>query len=142
MKFKKVRDVETPLLASEGAAGYDLFLPNDAEKVVVHPKQSYTIFTGIQVEIPKFHVGFLLPRSSTGCKGMVLQNTLGVIDSDFRNELQARIRCWSETEDLVINPGERFAQLVVVPCLTTSVELVEELSSTERGEGGFGSTGK
>lgn len=141
MKFQLVKDVTAPSLATEGAAGYDLYLPKCSSKVVVHPKQTETIYTGVKVQIPKFHVGFLLPRSSTGCKGLSLQNSMGVIDSDFTGEVQVRCRNWNELDDLVINPDERFAQLVVVPCLNTPVEIVEELSETSRGSGGFGSSG-
>lgn len=140
MKFKKHRDVNDPVLATEGSAGYDLFLPNDHEEIVLHPKQTYKILLGIAVEIPKFHVGLLLPRSSTGCSGLSLQNTCGVIDSDFRDPMQIRARNWHETQDVVIKPGERFAQLVVVPYLNTKVEIVDNLSETDR-LGGFGSSG-
>lgn len=141
MNFKKLRDVKTPLLATDGSAGYDLYLPEDSYPLVIHPKQTYKIMTGVAVAIPKFNVGFLLPRSSTGCAGMTLQNSIGVIDSDYKQEIQARIRNWSETEDLVINPGERFAQLVVTNCITTEVQVVDEFNSAGR-VGGFGSSGK
>lgn len=139
MRFEKTRDVKSPILATEGAAGYDLYLPDGYKQIVVHPKQTYKIMTGLKVDIPKFYVGFLLPRSSTGCNGLALQNTVGVIDSDFKMEMQARIRNWSETEDLIINSGERFAQLVVVPCVATPVEIAEIISN---GRDGFGSSGK
>lgn len=141
MKFKKHRDVNDPVLATDGSAGYDLFLPNDYEVVTVRSQQTEKIMLGISMEIPKGYVGLLLPRSSTGCSGLALQNTCGVIDSDFRNEAQARVRGWHPTNDIVIKPGERFVQLVVVSCLTTPVEIVDELTSTDR-TGGFGSTNK
>ena len=127
-------------MSDEGAAGYDIHLPNDHDRVVIHPKQTYKIMTGLKVDIPKGYAGLLLPRSSTGCAGLALQNTAGLIDSDFKMEIQARIRNWSETEDLVINPGERFVQLVVVPVLTDGVEIVDEVE--QNGRGGFGSSGK
>lgn len=141
MKFQKTRDVKEPIIATKSSAGYDLHLPNDHERIVLHPKQTFKVMTGLKVEIPVGFAGFLLPRSSSGCSGLQLQNTCGVIDSDFRDEIQARIRNWSETEDMVINPGERFVQLVVVPIHNSGVEIVDELSTTER-TGGFGSTGK
>lgn len=140
MKFEKTRDVKDPLLGSAGAAGYDLHLPNDHERVVLHPKQSAKIMTGLKVDIPFGFVGLLLPRSSTGCAGLALQNTTGVIDSDYKMEVQVRARNWSETEDLVINQGERFVQLVVVPHLATPVEIVDGVE--QNGRGGFGSSGK
>lgn len=141
MKFKKHCDVNDPILATEGAAGYDLFLPNDHPTVVLRPKQTTKIMLGLSMQIPKGYVGFLLPRSSTGCSGLALQNTCGVIDSDFTQEAQARIRDWHEANEITIKPGEKFVQLVVVPCLTTPVEIVDSIEETGR-TGGFGSTGK
>ncbi len=140
MKFKKHCEVKDPVLATDGSAGYDLHLPYN-QSVCIHPKQTHKIMLGISMEIPKGYVGLLLPRSSTGCSGLALQNTCGIIDSDFRHEAQARVRGWHPTNDIVIKPGDRFVQLVVVPCLTTPVEIVDELSSTDR-TGGFGSTNK
>lgn len=140
MQFEKTRNVKDPILSTAGSAGYDLHLPCDHDTIVIHPKQTYKIMTGLKVDIPKFCTGFLLPRSSTGCSGLILQNSIGVIDSDFKMEVQARIRNWHETEDLVIKPGERFVQLVVVPVITSDVEIVDSIE--QNGRGGFGSSGK
>lgn len=140
MRFEKTRNVKDPILSTDGSAGYDLHLPEDHDIIVVHPKQTYKIMTGLKVDIPKFYAGFLLPRSSTGCNGLMLQNSIGLIDSNFKMEVQARIRNWNETEDLIIKPGERFAQLVVVPVITTPVEIVDSIE--QNGRGGFGSSGK
>ena len=105
--------------------------------------QQVQIDTGVIAEIPEGYVGLLIPRSSLGAKGLRLVNTIGVIDSDYRGEIMAIVENTSDVP-FTIDRGERFVQLVVVPCPYMKVEEVElgNLSETERGDGGFGSTGK
>ena len=142
MKFKKLGEVADPIRSTTGSAGYDLHYPDIyGEPVVVSPGHDATLHTKLAVEIPEGCVGLLLPRSSGGCAGMRLKNTVGVIDSDYRGEIKLKVV--NEGDEVIfIRPGDRFCQLVVVPCLQSEVEIVDDLSETARGEGGFGSTGK
>lgn len=113
----------------------------DQEVVHIAPGATYPVHTGIKVAIPEGYVGFLIPRSSLGVKrGLVLANGVGVIDSDYRGEVIAVLHN-TTNEVRAIEPRERVAQLVVVPCWMG--QLTEgELDTTVRGVGGFGSTGR
>lgn len=122
--------------ASNGAAGVDLCCNSPHDLVV--SMENMTIGTGVKAEIPEGYVGLLMVRSSFGKKGLRLANTVGVIDPDYRGEIMAVVNC---DGICVIKAGERFAQLLVVECPQFEIEFVDDLSSTERGEGGFGSTG-
>lgn len=149
MKIKKVTtipDFPLPARASAGAAAYDLHAAI-TEQVRLMPGRQTKIGTGYAWQIPAGKVGLLLPRSSKGVEGAVLANICGVIDSDYTGEVKAVI--WNRLPDIVkplwnavtINPGERFCQLLIVDAYADTLELVEELTETERGAGGFGSTG-
>lgn len=140
IKFKYIGNFETPKIQTSGSAGLDLFNNEDTPKTVV-PGKSVTMDTGFYVEIPEGYVGLVFARSSLGFKfDCTLSNSVGVIDSDYRGEVKVKIHNNSDSIKFIM-PGERVAQLVVVPCLTTYKQ-VEELSNTERGVNGFGSTGK
>ena len=131
----------TPTKQTAGAAGLDLFNNSDKE-VVISSKGTGIIETGVCVEIPETFVGLLFPRSSLGFKrNTTLANSVGVIDSDFRGEIKAKLTNHSE-EEIIIAPGERVCQLVIVPILNAEYKVVEELSETERGANGYGSTGE
>lgn len=91
--------------------------------------------TGIAVEIPEGYVGIIVPRSSTGIKGYTIKNTIGVIDSDYRGEIKLHLF-------VPVTQKIRVAQMLIMPCPQFNIEFVESLSKTDRGEGGFGSTGK
>lgn len=140
---------EMPVLkqTTKGSAGFDLIT---VENHIMYDNVIHVIHTGIKVEIPYGYVGLVLPRSSLGKKGFVLANTCGVIDSDYRGEimLMGMLRANSQYKDsepvsqLELEAGDRIAQLILVPVLHCNAEFVSELSDTERGEGGFGSTGK
>lgn len=133
---------ERPKFQTNGSAGIDLF--NNGEPQLINPHYTSGIInTGVSVEIPKGYVGLIFPRSSLGFKyECTLVNSVGVIDSDYRGEIKARIVNLSNKE-FILEEGERFCQLVVVPCLTdiTYVDSKEELEKSDRGELGFGSTG-
>lgn len=128
-----------PTRATDGSAGYDLYLPRDApadsDGVVL---LNGLVGTGVAIEIPPGWVGLLRPRSSISKTGTITYE--GTIDSDYRGEVMARFAAFGW--QVLAKPGERIAQLVIVPCLTAPVEVVETLSDTARGAGGFGSTGK
>jgi dUTP pyrophosphatase len=139
----KVDDIKyAPEVKTEYSAGADLKVKSDKE-ILIKPTESAQVNTGVYLEIPKGYVGLLFVRSSFGKKGLMLKNSVGVIDSDYRGEVIAQVVNNSE-ENIVLNDGERFSQIVVVPCLLLkdNIEIVDELEETERGEGGFGSTGK
>ncbi len=141
MKIKVDSNKYIPEVKTEFSAGADLKAKIEGE-LVITPNESVQIHTGVYLEIPKGYVGLLFVRSSFGKKGMMLKNSVGVIDSDYRGEVIAQVMNNSK-ENIVLADGERFAQVVILPCLSLkeNIEIVEELEETERGEGGFGSTG-
>ena len=96
--------------------------------------------TGVSVEIPEGWVGLVAVRSSVGRRGIVLSNSVAVIDADYRGEILLSLRATRYGE--IVGIGERIAQLVIVPCFTGGVEVVDALSPTVRADGGFGSTGR
>ena len=120
-------------------AGIDLRACIDTEVLTLIPYESYKIDTGIRVAIPEGYCGLVIPRSGMGTAyKLSLDNTVGVIDSDYRGNIYVHIT--SET-GMKLKQYERFAQLVIVPVLT-SYNIVDNLESTERGDGGFGHTGR
>ena len=143
MKAKKLRpQASLPARATQHSAGYDLRACVD-EPVTIPAGERITVPTGIAVDLedPKL-CGLIFGRSGLGIKyGIVPANAVGVIDADYRGEIMVGLQNHSRN-NYIIQPGERIAQLVVVPILTPSVEECEELSYTDRGEGGFGSSGR
>lgn len=142
-KIKKVRpNAVLPTRGSDGAAGLDLYACIDAP-VTLAPRGLYQIPTGIAVALPgRETVGLIFARSGLGIKhGVTPSNAVGVIDSDYRGELSVGLTNFSDTP-YTLNPGERFAQLVVMPVLLPEIEETDDLGETERGGSGFGSTGK
>lgn len=128
-----------PTRGSRDAAGLDLCLSED---VVIPPGESRTCRTGVHVAIPRGYCGMVLVRSSVGAKRRVrLSNSVGLIDADYRGEVLLPLANDS-AEGQRFERGERVAQLVVVPCWQGAVYVVEALPETERGDGGFGSTGR
>lgn len=143
LKIKRLNpNAKLPTRATDGAAGLDLYACID-EPVTLEPRGLYKIPTGIAIALPDRNtVGLIFARSGLGVKhGVSLSNAVGVIDSDYRGELQVGL-CNLSGEPYTLSPGERFAQLVVLPVLTPEPEETDELCETERGAGGFGSTGK
>lgn len=126
-----------PRYAHDGDAGMDL---RAVEDCTIAPGESAMVRTGLHVEVPRWHVGLVFPRSGLGSKGITLRNATGVIDSGYRGEVLAAL--WNTTsEPFEVHKGDRVCQLVVMPYCPCSVEEVTELSGTERGTGGHGSTG-
>ncbi len=143
LKVKKLRpEAKVPMRATEGSAGMDLSACIE-EAVTINPGDLKLIPTGIAIEIPsKDYVAYIFARSGLGIKhGICLSNGVGVIDSDYRGEVCVGL-CNVSSESYTIQPGERVAQMVISPVSLMPVHEVEELSDTERGAGGFGSTGK
>ncbi len=129
-----------PKYASSSAAGADIYACID-EGVAIAPGETALIPTGIALRIPDGYAGFVFARSGLATKnGIAPANKVGVIDSDYRGELMISLYNQSAAEYIVM-PGERIAQLVIMPVVTALFEEAGELDVTERGNGGFGSTG-
>ena len=131
-----------PKYASDGSAGLDLRACIEHVQTL-NPGETFLIPTGISIFIKNpNYAGLILPRSGLGHKhGIVLGNLVGLIDSDYQGELL--ISCWNRGDkSFLINPLERVAKLVIVPVAQAKFNLVDDYIETERGEGGFGSTGK
>ena len=141
VKVKKLSEnAKLPTYGSEFSAGADLYAATD-DSIVIPSGETAFIGTGIAVEIPSGYVGLVYARSGLACKkGLAPANKVGVIDSDYRGEIKVAIFNHSK-EDKTIEAGERVAQLIVAPFLKCEYEQADELSSTSRGNGGFGSTG-
>lgn len=142
IRVKKLNpSAKLPTYGSAEAAGADLYACLD-EAVTIHPGDSAWIPTGIALEVPKGCAGLIYARSSMGVKrGLAPANKVGVIDSDYRGEIRVVLLNHGKTTQIVEN-GERVAQFLITPVLTPVYEEVEELTDTDRGAGGFGSTGK
>ena len=128
-----------PRYASEEAAGLDLYFNGD-EAVTIAPGEIADLETRLSVEIPDGNFGLVVVRSGLGRKGLDVLNSAGIIDSDYRGEIGLRV-INRGVDLIVIEPKTRVAQMVVIPYLTVDLEQSDDLSGTERGEGGFGSTG-
>lgn len=130
-----------PEYATPGSAGLDLRACLD-ESLTLQPGENELIKTGISIYIedPKL-AGIILPRSGLGHKhGIVLGNLVGLIDSDYQGPLM--VSCWNRSQKaFTIEPGERIAQLVFMPVMQKQFQVVDEFAASERGEGGFGSSG-
>ncbi len=134
--------IELPAYASEGSAGLDLRACVHSA-LVVEPGATHLIPTGIAIHISDpGYAGFIVPRSGLGHKhGIVLGNLVGLIDSDYQGQLF--VSCWNRGDKgYTIREGERIAQLVIVPVAQVKFNQVDSFTSSDRGEGGFGSTGK
>lgn len=134
--------IEPPQYATAGSAGLDLRAAIN-EPLVLQPGHSQLVPTGLSVFIKNPGLaGFIMPRSSMGHKhGIILGNTIGVIDSDYQGPLMISLLNRTN-QPFTINPLERVAQLVIMPVVQVGFSVVDEFVQTERGEGGFGSTGK
>lgn len=143
LKIKKVRDnAKIPFRATSGSAGMDLYACID-EPITLAGGEKAVIPTGIAIELPNEQLAaFVFARSGLAIKhGIGLLNSVGVIDSDYRGEICVGL-INQLREEYTINPDERIAQLVIMPVSVIEPVEVLELGDTERGEGGFGSTGK
>ena len=138
LKVKKLHpNAIIPKYAKKGDAGMDLVVT----EIIKDTPTQITYGTGIAVEIPEGFVGLVFPRSSIRNTGLQLSNSVGVIDSGYRGEIQATFNK-NGVNDTFYNIGDRCSQLVIVPTPIIQVKEMDELTETERGDGGFGSTGK
>lgn len=142
LKIKRLReDAVLPERKTEGSVGYDL-CACIAQDFTIDPGQLVILPTGLGAEIPQGCAGMIFTRSGLGVKhGVAVSNGVGVIDSDYRGEIHVGLRN-SGAVAYTVRPGERIAQLIIMPVCLPRVEEVEELTSTERGAAGFGSTGR
>lgn len=131
-----------PAYTSTGAAGLDL-RANIAAPLVLNPGEVQLVGTGYAVYLENLeYAAMLLPRSGLGHKhGIVLGNLVGLIDSDYQGEL--KVSLWNRSDTVyTVEPGERIAQMVIVPVVQAEFILTDDFKASERGDGGFGSSGK
>ena len=127
-----------PTKGSDQAGAYDIYMPEAG----IYLGTTLIVGLGFATEVPQGHVALILPRSSTGAKfGVELNNTCGVIDSDYRGEWKAALKT-KNGHPYSWSAGDRILQFLLVPVLNTTLELVDSVSITARGEGGFGSSGR
>ena len=130
-----------PTYGTEEAAGADLYACLDAP-VTIEPGKTGWIGTGIAMEVPKGCAGLIYARSGMACKkGLAPANKVGVIDSDYRGPITV-VLFNHGSEPVTVTHGERIAQMVITPVITPAYVQTDDLSDTDRGQGGFGSTGK
>jgi dUTP pyrophosphatase len=142
IRIKKLHaNAVIPTYGSPEAAGADLYACLD-ESVSIPAGQTVFIPTGLALEVPIGCAGLIYARSSMGTKrGLAPANKVGVIDSDYRGQVMVALHNHGQ-DDQIVQPGERVAQLLITPVFTPGFREVEDLSDTERGAGGFGSTGR
>ena len=142
IRIKKLNEnAIIPTYGTEFSAGADLYsLPGESITIPAHG--TVLIHTGLAMEIPEGYAGLIFARSGLASKrGLAPANKVGVVDPDYRGEFMVALHNHTD-EDKTVEGGERVAQLVIVPFITASFTVSDELSDTVRGEGGFGSTGK
>ena len=144
MRICKIREVKTPTRGTSQSAGLDLYVPNDFEETVVQPGDAVFIPSGIRANVPE---GFALIAFNKS--GVALKKNLSVgacvVDEDYQGEIHLHLYNFGN-DNVTISPGEKLVQMVLLPVSYDNVEVVDESqlfdSSTERGSGGFGSTGR
>ena len=131
-----------PEYARPGSAGVDLKAASIIRAIEIYPGDQELIRTGIAIHIKDpGYAGMIIPRSGLGKRGVVLGNLVGLIDSDYQGEI--KVLLWNRGNDIVqIDHMDRIAQLVIVPIVQAQFEIVQEFEQSQRGQGGFGSTGK
>ena len=142
VKIKKLReDAIIPTYGTPASAGFDLYLLPD-EEITLAPGETYLAHLGISMEIPDGYVGLVFARSGLATKRTVAPaNKVGVVDSDYRGEFMVPLHNHGK-EPVTLAGGERVAQMILMPYLRAEFVLSDELSDTERGTSGFGSTGR
>ena len=139
VRIKKLNEnAVIPSYAKDGDAGMDLV----ATRIISNTTFDVSYGTDLAMEIPNGFVGLVFPRSSIRKYDLTLSNSVGVIDSGYRGELQATFKKTNGLDSLAYKVGDRIAQIMIIPYPPIEFDEVAELSDTERGEGGFGSTGK
>lgn len=141
VNIKKIDDRATiPAYAKQGDAGLDLTAIEVGMEINQDSTGSIVYRSGLSVEIPEGYVGLIFPRSSISTYSLAMANCVGVVDSGYRGELICKFKVNTTSLPKMYQVGERFAQLIIMPYPTIEWNVVEELTETERGETGFGST--
>ena len=141
VKIKKLKEnAVVPMYAKQGDAGLDLTVVEITNEMSEDGVPMLVYHSGLSIEIPEGYVGLLFPRSSISKTSLTLTNSVGVIDSGYRGEIMAKFKINTNTLAAVYPVGDRFAQLIIMPYPIIEFEVSEELTETERGEGGYGST--
>lgn len=139
VQIKYIDSYLPELEKKDGDCGYDLRCVLQ-DPVSLDPNETLVVPTGVSIAMPDGVGGFVFPRSGLGCKGLVLRNLTGVIDSSYRGEI--KVCLWNTSSSrMTIEPYDRIAQLVFMPYLTPNLVTVDRLPDSDRGDGGFGSTG-
>jgi dUTP pyrophosphatase len=139
VRIKKLNEnAVIPSYAKDGDAGMDLV----ATRIISDTTFDITYGIDLAMEIPNGFVGLVFPRSSIRKYDLILSNSVGVIDSGYRGEIQATFKKTNGLDSISYNVGDRIAQIMIIPHPPIEFDEVDELSDTQRGEGGFGSTGK
>jgi len=139
VRIKKLNPLAViPTYAKDGDAGMDLV----ATRIISNTTFDVSYGTDLAMEIPNGFVGLVFPRSSIRKYELVLSNSVGVIDSGYRGEIQATFKKENGLDSLAYKVGDRIAQIMIIPYPPVEFDEVAELSDTERGDSGFGSTGK
>lgn len=141
VKFKKLHDdAKIPSYAHDTDAGLDLTAVSFTQEFDKSNKLVLVYHTGLAVEIPEGYVGLIFMRSSVSNKSISLTNAVAVIDSGYRGELLLKYKITTDSLPTIYQPGEKIGQLIIIPYPKINPIEVEELSSSDRNEGGFGST--
>lgn len=135
-------DIPLPTYSTDGSAGLDLRACMD-DDIIIQPGEAVLVHTGIAIYIADpGYAGIIIPRSGMGHKrGIILGNSVGLIDSDYQGEVFVSCLNRNRHQEVQIAPGDRIAQLVIIPVALAEFEIVDGFTSTDRGAGGFGSTG-
>ena len=141
MKMQKTRDVKTPQRGTQGSAGYDFFVPNDYQSVTLQTGESALIPSGIKCQITKNHALLAVSKSGVATKKHLAIGAC-LVDEDYTGEIHLHVYNWSK-EPTTIEAGEKLVQFILTPVVYEDIEVVEDIAfeTTERGSGGFGSTG-
>lgn len=138
VRVKKLSEnAKIPSYSKDGDAGLDLTVT----KIISETKKDITYGYDLAFEIPKGYVGLLFPRSSVKNKDLLLTNCVGVIDSGFRGEIQTTFKKTDDGECVIYSVGDRACQMIIIPYPKVNIIVSDELNYSERGDGGFGSTG-
>lgn len=141
IKFKRLsEDAILPIRAHKGDAGIDLTATRITQELNECGQLILVYHTDLAIEIPEGYVGLLFPRSSVAKKSLMVTNSVGVIDSGYRGEIMCKMRSTTDVVPAIYKPGERFAQLVIVPVLDYTIAEAAELSESDRGDNGYGSS--
>lgn len=143
MYFTKTREVKSPSRGTQDSAGFDFFIPNDHPSIIINPGQSVNIPSGIKVIVPRGYAGIFFNKSSVGSKGVIVGAC--VVDSDYRGEVHLNVHNVSE-RSIRFDAGQKLVQMILMPIQAVDATLISEEAyqshgPTQRGSGGFGSTG-